>query len=81
MDPTSGTVDDTTKAHCSQIDPNTGAVITDDFQNTGRTGRRNAVGDILDQTSAFLSTADRPDQFQSLSFSAEGKVHFFILFF
>ena len=64
----------TTQVHCQQTDPVTGLPVNpDEFLNTGRTGRRNALGDILDQTSAFLTTADLPDQFQSLSFSGDGK--------
>lgn len=53
-------------------------VIVDEFLNSGRTGRRNAMGDILDENSAYLSTADLPDQLSSLSFGA-GK--FFSIFF
>ena len=43
-------------------------VVVDDFLSTGRTGRRNALADILDEKTAYLSTADLPDQLQSLSF-------------
>lgn len=56
------------------------AVSQEEFLSTGRTGRRNALGDILDQNSAFLSTADLPDQLQALSFESSpsgGKcIHF-----
>ena len=45
-------------------------VVVDEFLSTGRTGRRNALGDILDEKTAFLSTADLPDQLSALSFGA-----------
>lgn len=41
----------------------------DDFLNTGRTGRRNAVPDIIEDTSAKVSTADLPAQMGKLTCS------------
>lgn len=39
---------------------------TDDFFNTGRVGRRNALPDIL-SNHATISTADLPDQLSALT--------------
>lgn len=43
-----------------------GGMETDDFFNTGRVGRRNALPDIL-SNHATISTADLPDQLSALS--------------
>ena len=68
----------TSKAHPSsgednqQEDSNTpspGKPILDDFLQTGRTGRRNALPDILDKDSSHDNTADLPCQMEKLSCS------------
>ncbi|KPM06252.1 cAMP-dependent protein kinase inhibitor beta-like protein [Sarcoptes scabiei] len=51
------------------LGPEMKVVIVDEFLNTGRTGRRNALGDILDENTAHLSTSALPDQLSSLTFS------------
>lgn len=69
-------VDSTSSATSSQQaqDPSTstGMVSTsgehlDDFLNTGRTGRRNAVPDIGTDPGATVSTADLPKALDKLS--------------
>ncbi|CAG2164760.1 unnamed protein product [Oppiella nova] len=41
----------------------------DEFLNTGRTGRRNAMPDILEEKSSQLSTSDLPNELQKLNFN------------
>ncbi len=41
----------------------------DDFLQTGRTGRRNALPDIHDDDNASINTASLPDSLQKLSCS------------
>ena len=41
----------------------------DDFLQTGRTGRRNAVPDIITSTSASVTTSDLPVAIEKLSCS------------
>lgn len=56
----------------------TSGLSVDDFLSTGRTGRRNALPDILEQKSSHTNTADLPNQLQKLNF--EG-FHYFLIFF
>ncbi|CAG0890480.1 unnamed protein product [Darwinula stevensoni] len=44
-----------------------GDVGQDDFLNSGRTGRRNAMPDILDEKQVGVTTADLPDKLVGLS--------------
>lgn len=52
--------------------------IDNDFLTTGRTGRRNALPDILDQGKHagaggfYMSSANLPDQLGSMSFGGGG---------
>ncbi|KAH9424375.1 hypothetical protein DERP_004559 [Dermatophagoides pteronyssinus] len=62
----------TTTAVTTTTMDQSGCHIDDEFLNTGRTGRRNALGDILDENSAYLTTAELPDQLSSLSFESSG---------
>ena len=39
----------------------------EDFLNTGRTGRRNAVPDLVDDRNAAVTTADLPGALEKLS--------------
>lgn len=66
-EPTASTSSTSADAGCS---PATTANNGGEFLSTGRTGRRNALGDILDANTAFLSTADLPDQLSALSFGS-----------
>ncbi|XP_054156510.1 cAMP-dependent protein kinase inhibitor alpha-like [Oppia nitens] len=45
------------------------AESVDDFLNTGRTGRRNAMPDILEEKSCQLSTSDLPQELEKLNFN------------
>lgn len=73
IDPTTTTAEssDTTNVMASNTAIDARHVVgVDEFLNTGRTGRRNALGDILDENSAYLTTAELPDQLSSLSFES-----------
>lgn len=50
----------------TSAEPNANGELTNDFFNTGRAGRRNALPDIL-SSHATISTADLPDQLGALS--------------
>ncbi|KAH9530114.1 uncharacterized protein LOC124491357 [Dermatophagoides farinae] len=77
IDPTTTTTttaesSDTTNVMASNTAIDARHVVgVDEFLNTGRTGRRNALGDILDENSAYLTTAELPDQLSSLSFESD----------
>lgn len=45
-----------------------GQVIDEDFLQTGRTGRRNALADILDENKARATTAGLTETLQALNF-------------
>ena len=49
----------------------------DEFLNTGRTGRRNAVPNILNSNMSNISWADLPDRLQSLSTIENSNCHFY----
>ena len=48
----------------------TSPVFVQEFLSTGRTGRRNALGDILDEKTAYITTAGLSDQLEAMSFGA-----------
>lgn len=50
----------------TSADANANVELTNDFFNTGRAGRRNALPDIL-SSHATISTADLPDQLGALT--------------
>lgn len=50
----------------TSADANANVELTNDFFNTGRAGRRNALPDIL-SSHATISTADLPDQLDALT--------------
>lgn len=54
----------------SQQDPNSNGDIVKDFQSTGRTGRRNAMADVLG-ANKDISTSDLPLQLEKLSTNGE----------
>ncbi|KAH9388266.1 hypothetical protein TYRP_009479 [Tyrophagus putrescentiae] len=68
-EPTASTSSTSADAGCSPATTTTNN--GGEFLSTGRTGRRNALGDILDANTAFLSTADLPDQLSALSFGSD----------
>jgi hypothetical protein len=43
------------------------SAVLEDFVNTGRTGRRNAVPDILDEKTASVSTGGLPFDMEKLN--------------
>lgn len=45
------------------------SAVLEDFVNTGRTGRRNAVPDILDEKTASVSTGGLPFDMEKLNCS------------
>lgn len=49
------------------------SAVLEDFVNTGRTGRRNAVPDILDEKTASVSTGGLPFDMEKLNCSDNNK--------
>ncbi|VDI26489.1 cAMP-dependent protein kinase inhibitor beta-like isoform X3 [Mytilus galloprovincialis] len=49
------------------------SVVLEDFVNSGRTGRRNAVPDILDEKAAAVSTGGLPFDMEKLNCSDDSK--------
>lgn len=45
-----------------------GQMIDENFLQTGRTGRRNALGDILDENKTLATTAGLTETLQALNF-------------
>ena len=45
-------------------------VIVSAFVNSGRTGRRNAMGDILEDGETCANTSDLPDQLDAMNIKA-----------
>lgn len=62
----------------SEQDINSNGDIVKDFQSTGRTGRRNALADVLG-THKDLSTSDLPLKLEKLT--TNGNFYNLILFF
>lgn len=59
-------VDSEAQVPSTSVDGNANVELTNDFFNTGRVGRRNALPDIL-SSHATISTADLPDQLGALT--------------
>lgn len=51
------------------------STVLDDFVNSGRTGRRNAVADILDEKAAKVSTGGLPFDMEKLNCSGSYHKH------
>lgn len=49
------------------------SAVLEDFVNSGRTGRRNAVPDILDEKAAAVSTGGLPFDMEKLNCSDDSK--------
>jgi len=58
---------DSSRSDTNSIENTTGQSV-DEFLSTGRTGRRNALPDILEQKSSHVNTADLPNQLEKMSF-------------
>ena len=57
----------------SQQEPNANGDIIKDFQSTGRTGRRNAMADVLG-AHKDVSTSDLPLKLEKLSTNDDGEL-------
>lgn len=62
------------ESETERIDNKTGLSV-DEFLSTGRTGRRNALPDILEQKSSHINTSDLPQELQKLNFNTDSTEH------